>query len=282
MLCRAGVIAVMLLLPVSASFAAIHFPWLTNPISEQADKIGDIKPMDGYERVAVDSGGYAEWLRALPLKKSGSPLLHYDGRQCAMQSNHYRLLDIDVGDRDLQQCADAVIRLRAEFLYSQKQLEPIRFNFTSGDCASFCRWALGYRPRVRGNDVRWIKQASPDSSYQTFRKYLNSVFTYAGTYSLAKEMTKVPSVARLQPGDVVIRGGFPGHVLMVVDVIRHKRTGQLAVLLAQSLMPAHDIHIVKNVRDRGHSPWFLVSDGAPIRTRYFSFETTDLKRFASH
>jgi len=282
MMYRLWVIVVLLVSLASAGPAAVNFPWLDVRNPGQTEKVADIEPLGGYERVAVDSGGYAEWLRTLPLKRAGCSLKYYDGRNCPLQSDHYRIIDIDVGDRDLQQCADAVIRLRAEYLYSRKELETIKFNFTSGDRASFCRWALGYRPQVRGNDVSWLKQAQPDSSYQSFRDYLHSVFTYAGTYSLENEMVSVPNVADIMPGDVFIQGGFPGHVLMVVDVTRHKQTDQLAVLLAQGFTPAQDVHILKNIHDSRHSPWFQVSDSALFQTRFYSFETSDLKRFDSN
>jgi len=38
---------------------------------------------------------------------------------------HEAVIDRDPGNRNIQQCADAVIRLRAEYLYSRKAYEAI-------------------------------------------------------------------------------------------------------------------------------------------------------------
>ena len=50
----------------------------------------------------------------------------------------------------------------------------------------------------------------------------------------------------MQIGDVFIKGGFPGHAVVVLDMAENDRTGQRVFLLAQSYMPAQDIHIMKN------------------------------------
>lgn len=42
------------------------------------------------------------------------------------------VIDIDVEKRDLQQCADAVMRLRAEWLWSIGTKDRIAFNYTGG------------------------------------------------------------------------------------------------------------------------------------------------------
>lgn len=116
---------------------------------------------------------------------------------------------MEIGKRDLQQCADAVIRLRAEYLYKHKAYDRIHFNFTNGFRADYTKWAEGYRISVKGNQVSWYKSKEKDYSYKTFRAYLDVVFAYAGTLSLAKELTSVP-VTSMQIGDVLIQGGSPG------------------------------------------------------------------------
>ena len=63
------------------------------------------------------------------------------------------------GKKDLQQCADACMRLYAEFLYSKDQFDEISFTFTSGDIARYNYWADGYRPLITGDEVVWDKTA---------------------------------------------------------------------------------------------------------------------------
>lgn len=185
----------------------------------------EINPPQEYVRPEVPSTSFAAYLRDLPLLPEGSKVLLYNGEEKGNQRAAYRVVDLDIGKRDLQQCADAIIRLRAEYLYEQKQYRKIHFNFTNGFRADYKKWAQGNRIRVDGNKMNWYSSKGEDYSYATFRSYLDIVFIYAGTASLSKELVKT-AYSDLQPGDVFIQGGFPGHAVIVVDVAVHPATGK--------------------------------------------------------
>ena len=139
-----------------------------------------IMPPEGYVRTEVAANSFASYLRRLPLQPEGSKVLLYNGETKRNQLPAYAVVDLDIGKRDLQQCADAVIRLRAEYLYGQKQYAAIHFNFTNGFNAEYTKWAKGSRIRVNGNTVSWYPSKGEDYSYKTFRSYLDMVFSYAG------------------------------------------------------------------------------------------------------
>ena len=232
----------------------------------------------GYRRVPLRKGSFGHWLRHPPLKAKGSPVLLHDGTRKRNQSAHVAVLDVDVGTRNLQQCADAVIRLRAEYLYAAGRKADIRFHFTSGHEAVFSSWARGDRPLVQGNRVQWRRRGSADASHASLRRFLDIVFSYAGTLSLAREL-KVREPAHLQVGDVFIRGGSPGHAVLVADVAFHPPTGERVFLLVQSYMPAQEIHVLKNPADAGLSPWCRIPTDGPLRTPEWTFRMDELKRF---
>jgi hypothetical protein len=236
-----------------------------------------IKTPPGFERIEVDYGSFADYLRNLPLKPDQANVMYYDGRTKA-RDVHVAVIDMDIGDRDLQQCADAVIRLRAEYLFSVGDYQRIHFNFTNGFTADYSKWMEGYRISVNGNDTSWVKRAQPSSDYREFRKYLDMVFAYAGTLSLSKELESVP-VDDMRIGDVFIKGGSPGHCAIVVDMARNSSTGEEVFLLAQSYMPAQDIHVLKNPSDRQSSPWYDKDFPDTLSTPEWTFTRDQLKRF---
>ena len=238
-----------------------------------------ISPPSGFARETAASGSFAAWLRNIPLKKGRPAVQLYEGRPKSNQDAHVAVVDIDTGTRDLQQCADAVIRLRAEYLYSQRQSAAIHFNFTSGEAARFAQWADGYRPIVSGKQVKWEKRAEKNDSYASFREYLNIVFAYAGTASLNQELKKVGAVRDLAAGDVLIEPGYPGHAVIVVDVAKDAKAGHRAFLLAQGYMPAQDIHILKNPAGGPLGPWYDVDFGGTLKTPEWTFRAEHLRRF---
>lgn len=234
-----------------------------------------ILPPSGFERTAEVPGSFAAWLRALPVKADGQPVMLFNGSAKARQDVHAAVLNIDVGNRDLQQCADAVMRLRAEWLYASKRTSEIAFNFTSGARVPYARYAKGERPDESGK--RWLAKAKSDTSYAGFRKYLDLVFAFAGTASLEKELRPV-AVSDIQPGDVFIKGGFPGHAVIVADVAVNALTKSKRFLLVQSYMPAQDMHVLKNPANSDGSPWYAVPDEQLV-TPEWTFAAGSLRRW---
>ncbi|MBU8933649.1 MAG: DUF4846 domain-containing protein [candidate division Zixibacteria bacterium] len=257
-----------------------NYTWKNGEVIERTIASEILTP-PGFVRVTVDDSSFAEWLRYLPLKKAGTPVFLHNGQRKGNQEAHFAVIDIDPGTRNLQQCADAVMRLRAEYLYSRGDYEVIHFKFTSGDEASFRRWITGYRPIVNGNNVTWEKRAQPDSSYQCFREYLEIVFTYAGSYSLSQELKSRRQPGAIQIGDLFIKGGFPGHAVIVIDMAYDSLLGEKLFLLAQSYMPAQDIHILKNPNDANLSSWYKLPSGPTLVTPEWVFKVDELKCFDS-
>lgn len=254
-------------------------PYLWSGRYEQANNIPNrIEPPPGYQRVSLEQTSFQNWLRHLPLKSGHPPVYLHSGELKKNQEAHYAVIDIDTGSEDLQQCADAIIRLRAEYLFWREKYDLIKFNFTSGDEAKFEYWIQGYRPIVIGNFVKWTKRKKPDLSYKAFREYLKIVFIYAGTYSYSKELLPIENISEIEIGDVFIQGGFPGHAVIVVDLSVNPKTKKKVFLLSQSYMPAQDIHILKNPNNKELSPWYSEDFEKKLVTPEWIFNKTQLRR----
>ena len=232
---------------------------------------------DGYERIKAGAGSFGEYLRNLPLKPDGSAVRHYNGN-IKPADVHVAVIDMDIGNRDLQQCADAVIRLRAEYLFGKGFYDRIHFNFTNGFRADYSTWRQGSRIRIDGNKAYWVKQAESSTGYDSFRKYLDMVFSYAGTLSLSQELEKVPP-EDIRIGDVFIKGATPGHCVIVLDMAENRDSGEKCFLLAQSYMPAQDIHILKNPANNDQNPWYQADFGDTLVTPEWTFTADQLARF---
>ena len=232
----------------------------------------------GFVREEESKTSFAFFLRNIPLKPLGSDVLYFDGTIKSNRNVYEAVVDLPIGKQDLHQCADAVMRLRADYFYSQKQYDKIHFNFTNGFRVDFSKWAAGYRIAIKGNKTSWVKTAKPSDSYQTYWKYLETVFMYAGTASLEKELKSINALD-IKIGDVFIKGGFPGHAVIVVDVAVNPKNNQKIMLLAQSYMPAQEIQILKNPNNSSLSPWYAVDFGTSLKTPEWTFSSSQLKRF---
>ena len=273
--------------------SSLFFALLLNSCGQNSLKIGTVKkditntlgktinsrfsPPKGYDREACAKNSFAYYLSHFPLKAYGSKVYYYNGQEKPNSEVYVSVLDIDVGNKDLQQCADAVIRLRAEYLFKQKRFNKIHFNFTNNFNAEYAKWAEGYRVKISGNKTEWYKSKTQDYSYKTFKQYLELVFSYAGTLSLSKEL-KTISTDSIRTGDVFIHGGSPGHAVIVVDVAKHKITGKRIFMIAQSYMPAQNIQLLVNY-DSENSPWYDLSKTDKLYSPEWTFAKTELKRF---
>jgi hypothetical protein len=155
--------------------------------------------------------------------------------------------------------------------------DSICFHTGSATPISFSKWLDGQRWKPKGNDlVPFYLSSHGNDRKKEFENYLETVFNYCGTYSLSKELRKVKDLEKIKPGDVFIKGGFPGHAMIVVDVAENDR-GEKVYMLAQGYMPAQDIHIVKNPAESEKTPWYKLSNQIDIETPEWNFQTTDLK-----
>ena len=184
-----------------------------------------------------------------------------------------------VGEEDLQQCADAVMRLKAEFLFSQKSYNDIQFKATDGTNLSFKKWEQGTRYKLVGNRLaEYTTTTASTNKRAELEDFLKVVFSYCGTLSLAAQLNAVPNFDDIQPGDVFVKGGSPGHAMIVIDAAMNG-AGKKVFMLAQSYMPAQDIHVVKNPANKNLSPWYEVNRDEAVITPEWDFYTTQLKRW---
>ena len=236
-------------------------------------------PPKGYFWVDDKTGSFGYFLDNFKLKKYDSPIMKYDGTAIATQHLHEAVFDIDVGNKDLQQCADSFIRLRADYLCNEKKCDEIKFHFTSGDLMTWNDYKNGVRAFVNGNNVNFRKTKNFDGSYENFRKYLDLIFNYAGTISLNKETKPILKTADLRTGDIIITSGSPGHIVFIVGVVGNK-AGKKLFLLAEGFTPAQSIHLLKNPFNTEISPWYELDIYSPeTKTARYNFKPSNFRSF---
>jgi Domain of unknown function (4846) len=243
-----------------------------------AVSVNSIPLPEGYERLNAPAGSFSAWLRKLELKKDKTVYL-FNGQRKRNQSAQYAVLNVSVGKQDLQQCADAIMRLRADYLKAAGKGNEIAFNAVDGPVIDYQRWQQGYRWREQGNRLIAFKKNTPVvNTAETYQRYLETVFSFCSTLSLEKQLKPVAAVKDLLPGDVFIKGGSPGHAVIVLDVAVNK-AGKKIFIVAQSYMPAQDIHILVNDNDGQLNPWYSTDFGDILHTPEYSFYKNQLRRW---
>jgi hypothetical protein len=255
-----------------------RYPWLSD--TARIRRLDDVfAPPAGFTRVAVAPGSFGEWLRGLPMRPERTPVMTYDGRVAhGVDDKHVvAVTELDVGKRDWQQCSDSLIRLHAEWLWSNDRADDAAYRFTSGEIVTWPKFAGGARARWNGETRKIVwSRARADSSRASYRKYLDLIFLYGGTRSLAKEGR---AVARgdVAPGDFLVMPGSAGqgHAVMILDVAVDG-SGKRVALIGQGYTPAQDFHVMS---PGGASPWFSL-DVDEVRTPFWpAFSWDMLRRF---
>ncbi len=240
--------------------------------------IGSLPTPEGYEPISTEQGSYAYYFQNLPLKPKGSQIKYFDGRVKSYFMDYTAVLDLPIGDKDLHQCADAVMRLRADYFWNNKQFDKIHFNFTNGMRVEYTNWMKGQRIKVNGNNTSWYQKKIASNTEKDYWEYLEQIWMYAGTLSLSKELS-ARNIEDVEIGDVFIQGGTPGHAITVINIAEHNSNGNRLILLAQSYMPAQEIHILTNPNDTHLSPWYSIKDLDQLSTPEWTFSTDDLMYF---
>jgi len=214
----------------------------------------------GFSRVKLEPQSFGAFLRSLPLAAPKTPVLSYRGDviRAGDHPNVAAVVAIDIGHRDLQQCADAVIRLHAEWRYARGHRDHV-YRAASGTKLSFARYAAGDRLRVEGNNLSFVPGArAAEPTHALLRTWLDDVFGWANTGALARDGERV-KIKDLRPGDFFVLTGVPfGHAVLVLDMAVDAR-GRRALLLAQSFVPAQNVQVL---RPDPSSAWFVLDDAA--------------------
>lgn len=237
---------------------------------------------NGYKRKTEKPSTFGHYLRNVALQPHGSLVKYYDGNEKANHGVYLAVLDQDIGSQDLHQCADAIMNLYARHHFENERYSSIHFNFTNGWRCDFTKYAEGNRIQFQGNKTSWLKKKEPSYGLKTFEEYLIWIYKYCGTASLEKELIPVNDLQSIQIGDVFIKGGFPGHAVLVMDVVEND-AGEKKFLLGQSYMPAQQMQILQNpLNSDPNDPWYSVADITDrqlLKTPEWTFNLEHLRRF---
>lgn len=251
--------ALLTLFVASTAFAspkAPGYPWLADWEAAPAQTIPlaeRFSPPEGFTRVAATP--LTAWLRGLPVRTDRTAVRSFRGTPIGPSQ---AVIALDVGRRNVQQCADSILRLHGEYLWATGRAEKAAYHFTSGDRSAWRDWRRGERFRVKGSRVKRVKGRAV-GGHKAFRGWLMHTFGYAGTRSLKHDSVAVGE-RPIEPGDFYVAPGGPGHAVLVLDVAEHA-DGRRVALIGQGFMPAQDFHVVGRGGPRVlDGAWFVLPD----------------------
>ncbi len=252
--------------------ATEHYPWCTQP--DRYEPLAARFPAPpGFERVPVADRSWGQWLRHLPMLPAGAPVRSQSGAILLDGDSPSLAGVVDMDVRENQECADVILRLRAEYLRWAGREDEIVFNLTGSGAISWPEWRRGMRPRLQGDTLAFHRSAKPDASRESFDRYLAWVFAWCGTISPAED-GHTAAFEELAVGDYLAHDGSPGHAVLLVDLARDSSRKAVGLVL-QGFMPAQTPHLVAG--DRG--AWHGLASGRPVEVPWGRFDWADLRRF---
>jgi Domain of unknown function (4846) len=216
-----------------------------------------------YERTPLNNNDFGNYLRNIPLKPIGAQVHYYNGAIKANANVYDAVVDLNIGNKDLHQCADAVMYMWGNYCYENKKWAALKFKFLGDD-----KWH-DYTTFCNGN-----------YNNKTYFDYIQQVWQAANTRSLHGQLQAV-TPGDIKIGDILIVTGNPyGHAITIVDECIHKTTGKKLFMLAQSYMPAQETQILVNAQHPEKGVWYNFNeDDGNIYTPEWHFKNTDARRF---
>ena len=234
----------------------------------------------GFQRVPAPQGSFAQWLRQLPLQAPGSPVLDFRGKifKQGNDSTVAAVVDMNIKGRRLEQCMDVLLRFYADYLIAKGKRDSLQFPLPDGLTLSWKQWRAGFRPYFKGLHFRLRQSENPDSSANSYRRYLNTIFSYSGSQTFYHFYPRV-ALADIQIGDFIVRKERKGHAVLIVDMVENKQ-GRKMALVGQGDTPACAFYLLKR---KDGSPWFSLDSAKeylnlPIKKKMF---WRGLRRFPS-
>ena len=167
---------------------------------------------------------------------------------------NYAVVDLPMLS-NAEQCADACMRLKAEYLYQTGQYKRLNFKTST---ASPCATAVGHREKP-------FTAISADSMVLPVPSH-SAARCSPVHWQISNPVT---SLSTPEMADCLV---MPSSL--------SNKNGKKAFLLVEGNTPARDIHLIRNLENPFRSPWFI-SDGSEKRFLLCitPFKATDLRHY---
>lgn len=223
------------------------YPWRKNSRAGQLPAPVPLQsrfaaPQD-FTRVAAKPGSIGHWLRMLPLAAEGTAVQDANGKATLVASAGHAAAVIDI-DMHAEESADALLRLHAEWRFSQGEADRIAYLSNSGRPLPFSRWLSGGRIVMKKRGWDWSPSASPASqqTYGDLRNFLDAAYQWVDPRALAIQ-GRTLGADDVESGDYFVHAGKDPTLVIVLDVAKNAN-GDPALLLGHVAAPHQNLYVM--------------------------------------